>query len=326
MIEIMTVAHKRPDFIELQLNSIKKHIKCEYTYTVFNNAVDSVEQRNLISNICYKLNVKCVNVLVDNNFIKKHVSENIFLDNKYINANVGTSYPIIWIFKNYITNHEEICLIDSDMFFINDINLSEIIADKDIVYIPQYRKKNEIKYIWNAFVCLNLKNCPNLKFLNWNAGFVESIPTDVGGQTHFFLKDNHLKSEYIHEYCIYSENSDTNEIHFILNGNINYNLKYHNNKLISFNHVGGDKCFDNKSFPHEIDYNDYQEYISSKVLHIFNLLNKNNVNLPKPSVIGFLGFPNDNFFILHYKCGSNYQTFSTDTYNNLKTHEIKKLL
>ena len=51
MIHIFTYAHKRPDFIELQYDSIKKCLRCEYEYIVFNNAIDSKSQYDEIKNI-----------------------------------------------------------------------------------------------------------------------------------------------------------------------------------------------------------------------------------------------------------------------------------
>ena len=37
MIKIYTYSHNRPDFIEPQYNSIKKHIKDDFEFIVFNN-------------------------------------------------------------------------------------------------------------------------------------------------------------------------------------------------------------------------------------------------------------------------------------------------
>ena len=37
MIKIYTYSHNRPDFIEPQFNSIKKHVKDDFEFIVFNN-------------------------------------------------------------------------------------------------------------------------------------------------------------------------------------------------------------------------------------------------------------------------------------------------
>jgi len=329
MIHIFTYAHKRPDFIKLQYDSIKKHIVGEYEYVVFNNAIDSIEQNDEIKKICNELNIKCVDIIINNDIASSLIMGHI-QNNTYSNANVGTSYPIIYTFKHYLTNESKICIIDSDMFFINDINFDELMKDKDSLYIPQYRDNNNLKYMWNALVCLNFERNELLKTLDWNCDYVGNIGLDVGGKTRHFLSENELDILIMEEYSIYDylDNGSTKKIHFILNGNINYNLILdQNNNLISFTHTGGDKLFDNKSFPHEPELSDYPSYILSKTLKILNIFNKNGIDLPNPKHIGFIGFMgDDDYFIIHYKSGSNYLGFSTKEYNDKKTNEIKKIL
>jgi hypothetical protein len=329
MIHIFTYAHKRPDFIKLQFESIKKHVKSEYEYVVFNNAIDSIEQYNEIHKICEELNVKCVDIVIDQNIASSLIMGHIS-NNQYSNANVGTSYPIIYTFKHYLTDEPKICIIDSDMFFIQDINFEELMADKDVAYIPQYRDNNNLKYMWNALVCLNFERNEKLKNLDWNCDYVGKIGLDVGGKTRHFLAENQLDASIMEEYCIYDYLNDgsTKKIHFILNGNINYNLVLdQNNNLLSFSHIGGDKVFDNKSFPHEPDFLDYSSYILSKVNKIIDILDKYGVDLPNPKHIGFIGFiGSDDYFVVHYKSGSNYLGFTTKEYNDKKTNELKKIL
>ena len=40
-ITIYTAADKRPDFIHLQYETLKKYIKDDFEYIIFNNAIDS---------------------------------------------------------------------------------------------------------------------------------------------------------------------------------------------------------------------------------------------------------------------------------------------
>jgi hypothetical protein len=332
MVTIITYAHKRPDFIYLQYESIKKYLKSEFEYIVFNNSVDSVDNYNEIHNICKELNIKCIDVqLVDE--LRVVMDEVNFSNNRYSNPNLACSYPLIWTFNKYLSNEEVLCIIDSDMFFTNDIDIEDLIKDKDLIYIPQYRGKGKVKYIWNAFVCLNLKRAPKLKELNWHAGYIKGVQhegLDVGGQTYYSLLNNKFESDIIEEYSIYEYNiiNSNKNLHFILNGNINYKIEFDvNNNLIDFKHIGGDKLETNKSFPHELDRDDYSDYLSKRALSIIKILEDNNAELPNPKHIGFIGFSKSNdFFILHYKSGSNYLNFSTDEYNRLKTEAVKKIL
>jgi hypothetical protein len=329
MIHIFTYAHKRPDFIKIQYESIKKYVIGEYEYVVFNNAIDSMQQHNDIKKICDELNIKCVDIIIDNDITSKLIMGHIY-NNTYSNANVGTSYPIMYTFKNYLTSESKICIIDSDMFFINNINFNEVMKNKDALYIPQYRDNNNLKYMWNAFVCLNFERNELLKNLDWNCDYVGNIGLDVGGKTRHFLVENKLDISIMEEYSIYDyiDDGSTKKIHFILNGNINYNLVLdQNNNLLSFTHIGGDKLFDNKSFPHEPEFSNYSSYILNKTLKILEIFDNYGVNLPNPKHIGFIGFMgSDDYFIIHYKSGSNYLGFSTNEYNIKKTNEIKKIL
>ena len=146
-----------------------------------------------------------------------------------------------------------------------------------------------------------------------------------------FLKQNHYNNHYLHEYSIREMVSSANNKHirFILNGNIDYHISIdHENNLESFVHTMGDKVSDTKSFPHEEDNDDYPSYIKNKTLQIIDLFEKNEANFPYPQHIAFIGETGENsdFFICHYKSGSNYLEFSTDEYNKLKTEALLKIL
>lgn len=52
-ITIYTVADKRPDFIPVQYDTLKKYIRDEYEYIVLNNAIDSRYRKRRFSN-CVK--------------------------------------------------------------------------------------------------------------------------------------------------------------------------------------------------------------------------------------------------------------------------------
>lgn len=330
MVKIFTVAHKRPDFIKIQYESIQKHVKCPYEFVVFNNSIDSESNKQEIHNICNEIGVKCVNIELLEEF-RVIQGETNFGPNGYPNANFGTSYPLIWIFNKYLTDEEKVCIIDSDMFLLGDLDIDDILKDKDIAYIPQYRDNGNVKYIWNAFVCLNMKRNPELRKLDWHPGRINNVGLDVGGQTHYSLIKNNFDSETIEEYSIYECSVDSQgrkNLHFILNGNINYRMVFDSNDtLLEFTHIGGEKLRPNKSFPHELDVDNYADYLSKRALSILKLLESKGANLPDPKHIGLIGLvKSSDFFIVHYKSGSNYLSFSTNDYNSSKTREVRKLL
>ena len=73
-IKIYTFSHNRPDFIELQYNSIKKHVKDDFEFIVFNNEYpggDGGFDPNRISEIdteCNRLGIKTIHVELEPEF------------------------------------------------------------------------------------------------------------------------------------------------------------------------------------------------------------------------------------------------------------------
>ncbi len=324
MIKIFTLADKRPDFIEMQYNSIKKHWKGDSEYIIINNAISSPNSFEQINQICHSLNIKCIPVeLLEN------LNNGTFSGNVYKNVNTACLYPLTWLFQEKLDNTELLCFIDSDMFFINDFNTNEILIKEDLIYMPQYR--GTFEYIAPAIVFLNLNNVKNYKEINWNFSNTEAGVTDVGGCTNVFLKNNEtIPKKYIEQYSIsqLSFNDSIATIHIIINGNINYEIieNYDLNQLISIKYIGGNqRVNENKSFLHQSDSLDYNKKLYSEYLQIKNIIK--NKNFPNPFHTGFMKFMDeDNFFLLHYQTGSNYADFSTENYNNNKTKVIREIL
>lgn len=113
---IVSIFDKHEDFIELQFNSIIKHVKGDYEYVVYNNA-KTPEQTAANKECCDRLGVKCVRI---------------------ISGTGGPSDIAALGLANAFGNHvdEPVFKIDSDMFFISDVNLCSILSDNDLFYIP----------------------------------------------------------------------------------------------------------------------------------------------------------------------------------------------
>ena len=80
MLTIQTSVVNNPKFIELQYLTLKKFVKGDYKFVVYNHAKDYADCSNYyndnnnykkdIKNICEKLNIECINI-VDNPLISK---------------------------------------------------------------------------------------------------------------------------------------------------------------------------------------------------------------------------------------------------------------
>jgi hypothetical protein len=338
-IHIFTYAHKRPDFIEIQYNSIRRYLKNDYEYIVFNNAVDDDSLSNEITNICKNLGIKCVNIELTEDLMH-HGGEVNFLGRHYVNPNIACSYPMVWTFKKYLSDEEIVCILDSDMFFVSDIDLINELGDNDLIYTPQWRAPINnnwtIHYIATGLIVLNIKNSPVLRDIDWHPGMVDGHNLDVGGRTTWLLKDNpNLKKKTIAEFSVREifDDGEIQRIHLILDYSINYELSIKGGNLIDFKRIGGHGFREgfvfpeDRSFPHETEMDDYKGYLFKKTKKILDILEKSEANLPFPQHIAFLGFnEDDENIILHYKSGSNYLDFSTDEYNHKKTEGLKKII
>ena len=339
-VHIFTYAHKRPDFIELQYNSIKGHVKNEFEYVVFNNAVDDDSLRDEISKICSNLGIRCVNIELTGD-LEHHGGERNFIHGKYVNPNIACSYPLVWTFNKHLSTEEEIvCILDSDMFFVSDIDIIKELGDNDLIYTPQWRKpvNNQwtIHYIATGLIILNLKKSPVLRDIDWHPGMVEGHNLDVGGRSTWLLKANpHLKKKTVAEFSIREifDHELGKRVHLILDYSMNYELIIQGDKLIDLKRTGGHGFTEgfvfpeNKSFPHETEKEKYKEYLFKKTKKILDILEDSKSDLPFPQHIAFLSFNDEEEnLILHYKSGSNYLDFSTDDYNQKKTIGAKKIL
>lgn len=151
MIKIITIFDKNEEFIEYQYNSLK-HIKCDYEYLIFNNG-STIEQRDKIDSLCKRLNIKTIILNSGMEFTKNYGSEITYNKPSII---AGTA--LNEAFSN-LTGR--IFKIDSDMFFIKDIDLSKI--TEDLLFIPNGINNN---IIWSGIFGINLDSVTdNLNFL-----------------------------------------------------------------------------------------------------------------------------------------------------------------
>lgn len=132
--KIITIYDKNEEFIEYQYNSIVKHVKSDYEYILFNNGSD-IDQIEKIDQICQKLNIKTIK-LTSGVTTKMTHSPSI---------KAGTALNEAF---DQLTG--KVLKIDSDMFFINDIDLS---LEEDLLFIPNGDNNTQI---WSGIFGINL--------------------------------------------------------------------------------------------------------------------------------------------------------------------------
>lgn len=324
-IKIITLANQRPDFIELQLNSIKKFITdLDIEYIVFNTANNTNKSRE-IDAVCKKLSIQTIKV-VKSRFVK-------FID---YNVSRTVARNLNWITKNYIKHQKDIVVvIDSDMFFIKQISIMDLIGEHNFVFVPAYRGPEfNVLFPWTGLMFFNLNTLPHPEKLNWDVGKILGHKVDVGGMNHFYLKkyQGALKILYLSTVTIQSieiMRDLTRTIDFSINGNLDFIINTtKDNNLINIQQKNSSYS-SKKSFPHQKESEDYDNFILKNFIAFESFLKSKNLNFPNPLHIDLIKKEGENVedsFLFHYKAGSNYISYYTNEYNKKKTKELQKLL
>ena len=280
MCKIISVFNKHEDFIELQYNSIKKHVSGDYEYIVFNNAIDDKQaQKN--EQECKKLNIKCIRIqpLINGGPSKK----------------AATALNLAF---SYLTN-EKVFKIDSDMFFISDININELL-DKDLVLVPNYKINKLV--MWSGVFGINLNNIKlKLDFMPHVAG-----KGDTFIQSHLLTKDENLTQKLINLISIHYSTDTENTI------------SINNDSVVTFNEAGVTSVQRPEFYGLEI----IKESIDKSKNHINMLINN---NFPRPLMVDIIDYNGDNFLI-HFKSSNHDNMYKNNEYTNNKKVALKNFL
>lgn len=184
---VVTHAYNRPDFIEIQHRTFKKFLKDDYEFIVFNDAPQEPIAR-LIESTCKKLNIECIRIpqsIHSKPYLPKRPDEDSNHPCK------RCAHVIQYSLDTLGFNHNDLfAIIDSDMFLTEPFSIREYMHNYVLAGVPQNRSNGSlaVDYIWNGLVFFDMPALPDKKTINFNCGYVEGAPTDVGGHTYYYLK------------------------------------------------------------------------------------------------------------------------------------------
>ena len=331
-VKLYTLACNRPDFIEVQYNSIKKHVKDDIEYIVFNNEKKGnrtyePEREKQIYEVCERLGIECIPIEFKEEYRVLN-GEIAFYEDAYKNDNCSGAYGHTFAWKEHVSKWDCIGgVIDSDMFFIKDVSLVELMNGYDLGFVPSYRDLYQIKYMWNGFVLANVPNLPNPQELSWGCNKVNGTPVDVGGETYYYLEKykDQLKLRYWDQVGLLRDQQVPFEI--CLNGCAQYFADFTDDTLDARDPQASLPPAP-KTFPHQKDRQEYWEYFYNMFSRLTEISKQ--YSFPKPTYFDFLKAEEedniDNAFIFHYKAAGNYEPFQNDKYNSEKTEALKKVL
>jgi glycosyltransferase involved in cell wall biosynthesis len=177
MVTIISIFDRHEDFIKLQYNSIKKYVRGNYEYIVFNNAsTNDQSKRNEV--VCEELGIKNIKISVNYNTQPSYIAGNALNESfKYLNKK--------YVFK-----------IDSDMFFINDFNVDELF-NHDLFYIPTYQPDKVL--MWSGVFGINTQK------IDLNLDFRPHVihGTDTFGQSSLLTNDDKYTKKHFNLFMIY---------------------------------------------------------------------------------------------------------------------------
>lgn len=184
---VITHAFNRPDFIPYQYHTFKKFLNDDYKFVVFNDAKD-MNHKNKIEEVCHNLGIECVRIpqeIHNRPYLKRLPGED------YNNSCVRCANVVQYSLDVLGFDHDGIVMIiDSDMFLVKPFSLESFMTENQIDIAGVFQGRERINYLWNGIVFMNMNTLPNKRTLDWNCGKVEEVSVDVGGHTHYYLKNN----------------------------------------------------------------------------------------------------------------------------------------
>ncbi len=322
-ITIFTIANIRPDFIEIQYDSIKKFLKDkDFEYIIFNNAYNNPKRYEVIEDICKKLKIRSIKVNHKRDY------------NNDASQIVAAALNDMW--QNHLIKMRDILFyIDSDMFLVKDISIEKLMNGFNFGFVPNYRGKDfEVMYAWTGLMFFNMNTLPSVEELVWDTGVVLGHRVDVGGLNHHYLlkyKNNIriLNLEMWNLNDIEKSEDGLKKITGSLNGNVKIDIILDKDDKLVKLHTPDFHLSDKRFFPYQKDDANYYGTITSNYLKFEKYLKSKKLNFPKPPYIDLFKTDTGTFdscFIFHYKSGSNWLGFATDNYNQKKTIEFCKLM
>jgi hypothetical protein len=213
MLKVIVLSCNNPIFIKLQYDLLKKFLKNDFEFIIFNDGKDwpditnfgDVTMRKQIVEMCNKLGIKCIN-----------------LENKHhrnISAPSVRHSGNLKVILNYmIKNKDEYFLLDSDMFLVDDLNIDRY-RGKWFAFSIQDRKMRKadsnLTYFWANSFYIDTNSAKYLEKLHFEPGFYEGVNTDSGGASYSWLRLFEKSFPSMHDVRISDKQLCTKNFYFI---------------------------------------------------------------------------------------------------------------
>lgn len=207
---ILTHAFNKPEFIWWQEASLRKFLKDDYTFIIFNDAPNQ-DLYDKINQVCQELNITCIDVPQEIHDYKNPYLPALMPRHPLGDPSAECAETIQYMLDTIGFKHPGITVIlDSDMFPIREVSIEALLENYEVAAHPQYRQgKNEfINYFLPNLIFFNMETLQDKYSINFNLGIIDDVCVDTGGYTYFYIKE-HPSLKWLRTNCVYTlhENS-----------------------------------------------------------------------------------------------------------------------
>jgi len=230
--KIVTLVVDNPDFIKIQYYSLKKYMKTDYEFIVFNDAKNFPDYTNnndirikrKIIETCNELHIQCINLPNCNHQVKR-------------DPNVRRASSLNLILEYQKENPSKYLFLDSHMFLVDNFHINKYIQYDCAIVLQCNKDKdkdkdNENKYCWNGLYYFDMTKMKNLDLLHWNC-----IDHICGINQIFFEKQftkTILFNNSLNEFSKSIFENNANLINFLQNDVKNNDFKIYDNVFLHY--------------------------------------------------------------------------------------------
>lgn len=201
-VRILTFHYNQPDFIELQVKTLKKFLLDDFELIVFNDA-DTRQNAESIEQVCNENGIQCVRYEQEwhftsplNAYLKKRLEEapsalaglDGSLEEIAAQGSVRHSHVIQYALDHFGYDHDDIVVImDGDNFIINYLSIRELLGSCDIVGVNKWYDEDARRriqgektvapgddyFLWVVFIAFDPRKLPDVRQLQFHVDLIE---------------------------------------------------------------------------------------------------------------------------------------------------------
>lgn len=172
--KFVTAVVNNPKYIEVQYHTLKKYVKGDYEFIVFNDAKDWPDFTNFnditikmqIQKTCEALGITCINIPNEHH--------------KYtqLSPSQKTGESCNYMMKYMKENPDRYFIIDSDMFLIAPLDPLDYDEFQTAIVLQE---RYNMFYPWNGLFYIDVNKVENIDLIDWSPTEYENLHCDTGG-------------------------------------------------------------------------------------------------------------------------------------------------